>query len=72
MREISRGEGPKIKYSDRIGQKKRKYSCEKQSIQHAAQTFLEKAALELLGDNKDSFKGPLQADFTNKDDKSDS
>lgn len=71
MREISRGEGPKIKHSERSGQKKRKYSSDKQSIQNAAQAFLEKAARELLGDNKDGFKGPLQVNSSDEDDKPD-
>lgn len=70
MREVSRGEGSRIKHSDRSGQKKRKYS-DKQSIQTAAQAFLEKAALEILGDGKDGFKGPLQVDSSAEDDKPD-
>ena len=63
MRQISKGEGPKIKYSDSSVKRKRKYqSSEKQSVQDAAKDFLEKAARELFGDNKDGFKGPLQVD----------
>ncbi|KAL3500301.1 hypothetical protein ACH5RR_039394 [Cinchona calisaya] len=63
MREISRREGPTIKYLERSVHKKRKYeSTEKQSVQTAAKEFLEKAARELLGDNKGRFKGPLQLD----------
>ncbi|KAK3039606.1 hypothetical protein RJ639_029305 [Escallonia herrerae] len=61
MREISRGEGPKMKYLESNVHKKRKcQSTEKQSVRTAAQDFLEKAARELLGDNKGGFKGPLQ------------
>ncbi|XP_023913024.1 uncharacterized protein LOC112024647 isoform X1 [Quercus suber] len=60
MRSISRGEGPTIKYLERSVQKKRKYqSSENQSVQTAAKEFLEKAACELLGDNKGGLVGPL-------------
>lgn len=58
---ISRGEGNGFKYVNRNLQKKRKYqSSEKQSIPSVTQGFLEKAAHELLGDNKNGVKGPLQ------------
>ncbi|KAI3468355.1 hypothetical protein Pfo_025018 [Paulownia fortunei] len=68
MRKISRGEGPRIKYLDRSLQKKRKYQpSEKQSVRSAAQEFLEKAARELLGDNKNGVKGPLQPDDSDDD-----
>ena len=68
MRQISKGEGPKIKYSDSSVKRKRKYqSSEKQSVQDAAKDFLEKAARELFGDNKDGFKGPLQVDASDDD-----
>ncbi|XVE97328.1 hypothetical protein REPUB_Repub03eG0010100 [Reevesia pubescens] len=68
MRQISKGEGPRIKYSDSSVQKKRKYqSSEKQSVQDAAKEFLEKAARELFGDNKDGFKGPLQVEASDDD-----
>ncbi|XP_047964648.1 nuclear nucleic acid-binding protein C1D-like isoform X2 [Salvia hispanica] len=61
MRGISRGEGNGFKYVNRNLQKKRKYqSSEKQSIPSVSQGFLEKAAHELLGDNKNGVKGPLQ------------
>ncbi|OMO90683.1 Sas10/Utp3/C1D [Corchorus olitorius] len=67
MRQISKGEGPRIKYSD-SGVKKRKYqSSEKQSVQAAAKEFLEKAARELFGDNKDGFKGPLLVEANDDD-----
>ena len=69
MREISRGEGSRIKHSERSGQKKRKYSSDKPSIQSAAQAFLEKAAREILGDGIDGLKGPLQVDSSDEDDK---
>ena len=60
MRNISKGEGKRTNYLDKNVQKKRKYqSTEKQSVQTAAQEFLEKAAREVLGDNKGRFKGPL-------------
>ncbi|KAK4435753.1 Nuclear nucleic acid-binding protein C1D [Sesamum alatum] len=68
MREISRGEGPRINYSDRSLQKKRKYQTpEKQSVRAAAQEFLEKAARELLGDSKNGVKGPLQPEDSDDD-----
>ncbi|KAL0330868.1 UNVERIFIED_CONTAM: Nuclear nucleic acid-binding protein C1D [Sesamum angustifolium] len=68
MREISRGGSPRIKYSDRSLQKKRKYQAsEKQSVRAAAQEFLEKAARELLGDNKNGVKGPLQPEDSDDD-----
>ncbi|XP_062164089.1 uncharacterized protein LOC133870860 [Alnus glutinosa] len=68
LRNISRGEGPKIKYLESSVQKKRKYqSSEKQSVQTATKEFLEKAARELLGD-KVGFKGPLQAEALDEDD----
>ncbi|XP_009597933.1 uncharacterized protein LOC107825425 [Nicotiana tabacum] len=61
MREISKGEGTRIKYLERVVHKKRKYqSSEQQSVRTAAQEFLEKAARELLGENESGFKGPLQ------------
>ncbi|KAJ7958486.1 nuclear nucleic acid-binding protein C1D [Quillaja saponaria] len=63
MRDISRGNGPKMNYGERVGQK-RKY----QSVQRAADEFLKKAARELLGDN-DSVKGPLIIDIPDDDDK---
>ena len=60
MRNISKGEGPKIKHTEWSARKKRKCDTfEKQSVQTAAQEFLEKAALELFGGNTDGFKGPL-------------
>lgn len=53
---------------DRSLQKKRKYqSSEKQSVRSAAQEFLEKAARELLGDNKNGVKGPLQREDSDDD-----
>ncbi|GKV03148.1 hypothetical protein SLE2022_034270 [Rubroshorea leprosula] len=70
MRDISRGQGPKIKYTERSVQKKRKHrSSEKQSqsVQAAAKEFLEKAARELFGDNDGGFKGPLQIDNLDKE-----
>ncbi|KAL8115877.1 uncharacterized protein LOC141668174 [Apium graveolens] len=61
MREISRGEGSKLKYLETHFNKKRKCaSGERKSVQTAAQEFLNKAARELLGENNGGFKGPLQ------------
>ncbi|KAL0393937.1 UNVERIFIED_CONTAM: Nuclear nucleic acid-binding protein C1D [Sesamum latifolium] len=57
-----------LKYSDRSLQKKRKYQAsEKQSVRAAAAEFLEKAARELLGDNKNGVKGPLQPEDSDDD-----
>lgn len=71
MRNISKGEGKKIKYVESNVQKKRKYpSTEKKSVQTAAKEFLEKATRELLGDNNDGFKGPLRAE-TSEDEEED-
>ncbi|KAL8536961.1 hypothetical protein ACS0TY_012230 [Phlomoides rotata] len=67
MREISRGEGQTFKYINNNLQKKRRLSPEKQSVRVAAQEFLEKAAIELLGDNKNGVKGPLQPDDSDDD-----
>lgn len=61
MREISRGEGSKLKYLETNINKKRKCaSSVRKSVQTAAQEFLDKAARELLGENNSGFKGPLQ------------
>ncbi|KAG4144813.1 hypothetical protein ERO13_D05G062200v2 [Gossypium hirsutum] len=69
MRQISKGEGPTIKYSGSNVKKKRKYqSSEKQSVEDAAKEFLEKAARELFGDKKDGFRGPLQVHDASDDD----
>lgn len=68
MKDIRRGEGTRIKYTERSVQKKRKYqSSETKNVQAAAKEFLEKAARELLGDNKDGFQGPLQVDALDGD-----
>lgn len=68
MRDISKGEGPKMKYLERKIQKKRKYeSSSKHSVQVAALDFLEKATRELLGDNTSGFKGPIQNDVLDDD-----
>lgn len=57
-----------MKYLDTSLQKKRKYhSTEKQSVRAAAKDFLEKAARELLGDNKDGLKGPLRAEDSDQE-----
>ncbi|ONI32926.1 hypothetical protein PRUPE_1G394400 [Prunus persica] len=68
MRDISRGEGSNIKYLERKVQKKRKYqSPNKQSVQSAANEFLEKAAREILGDSEGGRKGPLQANSSDEE-----
>ena len=64
MRDISRGEGTRIKYIEQSGHKKRKYpSSEIKTVQVAAKEFLEKASRELLGDvAQGGFQGPIQID----------
>ncbi|TXG62275.1 hypothetical protein EZV62_013638 [Acer yangbiense] len=64
MRDISRGEGTRIKYIEQSGHKKRKYpSSEMKTVQVAAKEFLEKASRELLGDvAQGGFQGPIQID----------
>ncbi|KAL7602162.1 hypothetical protein Lser_V15G22556 [Lactuca serriola] len=57
MREISRREGVK---SGNVSKKRKYLSSDKPSVRTAAQEFLEKAARELLGNDKSSFKGPLK------------
>ncbi|XP_057959332.1 uncharacterized protein LOC131151886 [Malania oleifera] len=69
MKDISSGEGSKFKYLEKSAKKKRKYqSSEKQSVKTAAKDFLEKAARELLRDNRSGFKGPLQPENSDEDD----
>ncbi|KVH91416.1 nuclear nucleic acid-binding protein C1D [Cynara cardunculus var. scolymus] len=71
MREISRREGVNRGNSEGNVNKRRKYlSSDKTSVKTAAQEFLEKAARELLGDDKSSFKGPLKPQDTDEDDMS--
>lgn len=68
MKNISKAEGPKMKYVERNVHKKRKcQTSEKQSVRSAAQDFLEKAARELLGDNNSGIKGPLQPQASDED-----
>lgn len=64
MREIS-----KFGYHlQKNNQRKRKYeSAEKPSVRAAAQEFLEKAARELLGENKGDFKGPIAPSLLQND-----
>ncbi|CAH1427657.1 unnamed protein product [Lactuca virosa] len=57
MREISRRERVK---SGNVSKKRKYLSSDKPSVRTAAQEFLEKAARELLGNDKSSFKGPLK------------
>lgn len=68
MKNISKAEGPKMKYTERNVHKKRRcQTSEKQSVRSAAQEFLEKAARELLGDNNTGIKGPLQSQVSDED-----
>ncbi|KAJ7966276.1 nuclear nucleic acid-binding protein C1D [Quillaja saponaria] len=66
MRDISRGEGPKMKYLETVGQKRKYQSSERQSVQSAADEFLKKAARELLGNNG-GMKGPLIVEISDDD-----
>ncbi|XP_010265555.1 PREDICTED: nuclear nucleic acid-binding protein C1D [Nelumbo nucifera] len=70
MRDVSRGEGVRNKFQEkRSAHKKRKFqSSDKQSVQTAAQEFLEKAAREILGENKGDFKGPLRIESSDGED----
>ncbi|KAF7830362.1 nuclear nucleic acid-binding protein C1D [Senna tora] len=67
MRNLSRGERPKVNYQERSGQKRKYQSSEKQSVQTAAKEFLEKAAREILGNNAGGMKGPIQIDISDDD-----
>lgn len=68
MREISRREGVKSGRSEGNVSKRRKYlSSAKTSVRTAAQEFLEKAARELLGNDKSSLKGPLKPQDSDED-----
>ncbi|CAA0825204.1 Sas10/Utp3/C1D family [Striga hermonthica] len=68
MRKISQGVDQRINYLDKNLQKKRKFqSSERQSVRTAAQEFLEKAARELLGNNKNGVKGPFQPEDSDDD-----
>ncbi|RDX81313.1 Nuclear nucleic acid-binding protein C1D, partial [Mucuna pruriens] len=68
MRNISRGERPKMNHPGRAGQKRKFQSSEKPSVQAAAKEFLEKAAREILGNNSGGVKGPLQVDISEEED----
>ncbi|KAH7574044.1 hypothetical protein ACOSP7_008024 [Xanthoceras sorbifolium] len=69
MKDVSRGEGPRIKYTERSVPKKRKFqSSERKTVQTAAKEFLEKASRELLGDAQGGFKGPIQIDDSDEED----
>ncbi|XP_019415150.1 PREDICTED: nuclear nucleic acid-binding protein C1D [Lupinus angustifolius] len=67
MRTISRGEGSK-NHHERAGQKRKYDSSGKQSVKTAAKEFLEKAAREILGNNDDGIKGPLQIVMSDEED----
>ncbi|XP_078439228.1 sas10/Utp3/C1D family [Wolffia australiana] len=62
MKEISRRKGVSGRSSDMRGarKKRRHESVENKSVRTAAQEFLEKAALELLGPSSCGLKGPLR------------
>ncbi|CAI0376603.1 unnamed protein product [Linum tenue] len=66
MRDISRGEGHRMNYTETSLPKKRKYPSS-ESVQAAAKEFLEKAAREIVGGQAGSFKGPIQIDSDTAD-----
>lgn len=68
MREISRREG--VNREGNVSKRRKYLSSDKTSVKTAAQEFLEKAARELLGDDKSSFKGPLKPQDSDEDDMS--
>ncbi|KAG9455888.1 hypothetical protein H6P81_000396 [Aristolochia fimbriata] len=71
MRDLSRTEGAKSSFHEIISPKKRKWqSSDTQSVQIAAQEFLEKASRELLGAKELDMKGPLRDDSSDVEDDS--
>ncbi|CAN0860654.1 Nuclear nucleic acid-binding protein C1D [Linum grandiflorum] len=68
MKDISRGEGRRMSYTETSIAKKRKFpSSDKSSVEAAAKEFLEKAAREIVGVQAGSFKGPIQVDSDTTD-----
>ncbi|CAH2044390.1 unnamed protein product, partial [Thlaspi arvense] len=68
IRDLSKGEKTRIRYSETSAKKRKLQSSEKQSVRSAAKEFLEKAARELNGDNENGLKGPLMAAADGSDD----
>ncbi|ESQ32041.1 hypothetical protein EUTSA_v10004902mg [Eutrema salsugineum] len=68
IRDLSKGEKSRIRYSETSAKKRKYQSNEKQSVQSAAKEFLEKAARELNGNNENGLKGPLMAAADGSDD----
>ncbi|KAJ0248584.1 hypothetical protein HA466_0156640 [Hirschfeldia incana] len=69
IRDLSKGESSRMRYSE-TSAKKRKYQSneQQQSVRSAAKEFLEKAARELNGSNENGLKGPLMAAAEGSDD----
>ncbi|CAN6877351.1 unnamed protein product [Brassica oleracea] len=61
IRDLSKGEKSRMRYSETSAKKRKYQSNEKQSVRSAAKEFLEKAARELNGNNENGLKGPLMA-----------
>ncbi|XP_010493754.1 PREDICTED: nuclear nucleic acid-binding protein C1D-like [Camelina sativa] len=68
IRDLSKGEQSRIRYSETTARKRKYQSNEKQSVQSAAKDFLEKAAREIIGNNENGLKGPLMAAADGSDD----
>jgi exosome complex protein LRP1 len=68
IRDLSKGEKSRIRYSETSARKRKYQSNEKQSVQSAAKDFLEKAAREIIGHNENGLKGPLVAAADGSDD----
>ncbi|XP_009151033.1 nuclear nucleic acid-binding protein C1D isoform X2 [Brassica rapa] len=68
IRDLSKGEKSRMRYSETSAKKRKYQSNEKQSVRSAAKEFLEKAARELNGNNENGLKGPLMAAAEGSDD----
>lgn len=69
IRDLSKGEKSRMRYSETNAKKRKYQSNEKQqSVRSAAKEFLEKAARELNGNNDNGLKGPLVAAADASDD----
>ncbi|CAN1316265.1 Nuclear nucleic acid-binding protein C1D, partial [Linum perenne] len=68
MKDIIRGEGYRMSYTETSIAKKRKFPASSKSlVQAAAKEFLEKAAREIVGVQTGGFKGPIQVDSDTTD-----
>ncbi|XP_022543397.2 nuclear nucleic acid-binding protein C1D isoform X2 [Brassica napus] len=68
IRDLSKGEKSRMRYSETSAKKRKYQSNEKQSVRSAAKEFLEKAARELNGNNENGLKDPLMAAAEGSDD----